>query len=343
MRPSFFPRLVNNAFEDPGLFLPFEYQKRAFLCDLGDLQALSTRDLLKISHVFVTHTHMDHFIGFDRLLRVLLGREKQLYLFGPEGFLQHIEGKLAGYTWNLVQQYENQLILEATEVLPDHTLTKHYSCQDRFKSTRPVQEKPFTGQLLAEANLMVSSAVLDHRIACLGFAVQEHRHINIKKDAVDNLGLQVGPWLTAFKRMVAAKADPDTEFEVYFSTPSGIKRRTFLLEQLTEEIAVITPGQKVAYVADLVYSPENRAKVLKLADQSDHLFIEAAFLDRDRQIAGSKYHLTARQAGTLAGEAGAKQFTLFHFSPRYTDQGHLLVQEAQTAYLAAKARCTSAG
>ena len=101
MRPSFHPRLVNPPFGDPGVFIPFSYEKRAVLFDLGDIQSLSPRDILKISHIFISHTHMDHFFGFDHLLRLHLGREKVLYLYGPGGILKNVEGKLAGYTWNL--------------------------------------------------------------------------------------------------------------------------------------------------------------------------------------------------------------------------------------------------
>ncbi len=111
MRPSFHPRLINGPFDDPGLFIPFQFQNRAVIFDLGDINCLPAKDILKISHAFVSHTHMDHFIGFDRLLRLTLGREKNLSLYGPPGFLKNVEGKLAGYTWNLADKYNYPLSL----------------------------------------------------------------------------------------------------------------------------------------------------------------------------------------------------------------------------------------
>ena len=88
MRPVIHPYLVNDPFGDPGLYAEFLYEKRALLFDLGDLHALPTRKLLRVSHVFISHMHMDHFCGFDRLLRVCLGRDKALYLLGPPGLIR---------------------------------------------------------------------------------------------------------------------------------------------------------------------------------------------------------------------------------------------------------------
>lgn len=330
MRPSFLPRLVNGPFDDPSLFIPFLYENRAVIFDLGDICSLSARDILKISHVFITHTHMDHFIGFDKLLRLVLGREQDLFLYGPENFIKNVEGKLAGYSWNLVKNYTNLLALHVTEVHNEHLVTKDYICQNGFIPASNAVKHPFNGSLHKEPSFSVFTQILDHSIPCLGFTLRERFHVNIMKDAVAELGLDVGPWLTEFKQALFNNQNPDSEFEVKCDKKQH--KKTFVLGDLAKQIALITPGQKVSYIADVVYNESNIEKIVELVKNSDHLFIEASFLEKDRDIAEKKCHLTARQAGLIAGKAGVKQLTPFHFSPRYQGQGHLLEKEAMDAY-----------
>lgn len=331
MRPSFYPRTVNGPFDDPGVFIPFVFENRAVIFDLGDIYSLSARDILKISHVFVSHAHMDHFAGFDRLLRLLLGREKDLCVYGPENFLRNVEGKLAGYSWNLVEHYTNHFVLHVSEVHPDYLITKEYPCQNGFISSKDPVKKPFSGLLCEEPSLTFSAVLLDHRIPCLGFSMKEQFHVNIIKEKVSDMGLEIGPWLKEFKQALFNGQDPGSEFEVK-SGKGDAKKVRFVLGDLADQIAIITPGQKVTYITDIVYSKSNADKAVELAKDSDHLFIEAAFLEKDRDIAREKYHLTAWQAGTIAGRARVKQFTLFHFSPRYTGMEDLFQEEAREAY-----------
>ncbi|MGD8985012.1 MAG: ribonuclease Z, partial [Desulfobacteraceae bacterium] len=90
-------------------------------------------------------------------------------------------------------------------------------------------------------------------------------------------------------------------------------------------------GRKVTYITDVIGSPENYEKVINLANKADYLFIEAAFLDRDKEIARKKYHLTAREAGELARMSDVKHYTLFHFSPRYNHMAGEIEKEAREA------------
>src|SRR5256714_7254212 len=79
---------------------------------------------------FVSHTHMDHFIGFDRLLRVALGRGKTLRLFGPPGLITNVTGKLRGYTWNLVDGYP--LAIEVQEFHPQEVRSATFLAAQGF-------------------------------------------------------------------------------------------------------------------------------------------------------------------------------------------------------------------
>jgi ribonuclease Z len=334
MKPSFHPRLVNDTFSDPGLFIPFLFQRRALLFDLGDLSRLSARDLLKVSHIFVTHTHMDHFIGFDQLLRLLIGRDKEVHLFGPSGFIEKVEAKLSAYTWNLIEEYENTLSINVTEIRgQEEAFVQVYSSRKRFLPTGPARRFPFKGNLLAEKSFSIDAVILDHKIDCLGLSLRENFSINIIKEGLRELGLSVGPWLREFKDALYEGRDGSEKFKVECQEGDrGGRGKEFTIGELREKIARFSPGQKVTYLADMIGSPGNMEKAIELARGSHYLFIEAPFLHKDRDIARRKYHLTAKEAGLIAARAGVKELIVFHFSPRYFGREQELINEAMEAF-----------
>jgi len=299
---------------------------------MGNLSRLPPREILKITHGFVTHTHMDHFAGFDRLLRLFLDRRKSLHLFGPAHFLQNIEGKLAGYTWNLVTNDTDGLVLTATELHIDHALTQVYARRNAFRPSGLAHKSPFDGTLVKEPAFSVHTIHLDHQIPCLAFMLKERYHINIMKDRLKRLNIPVGPWLKRFKQALYERQDLEREFEITWGDKGRTKKANFTLADLAQQVACVTPGQKIVYIVDVVFSSENAEKIIRFSHHADHLFIEAAFLDAQADLAREKYHLTAGQAGILAKKAGVKRFTLFHFSPRYGQCPHLLQQEALEAF-----------
>src|SRR5438874_249363 len=213
MKSTFRPRLLNGHTGDPALLLSLRWQGRALLVDLGRIDRTPAPLLLPIEAVFVSHTHMDHFMGFDQLLRLLLARDATLRLYGPTGLADCVEGKLKGYTWNLTDEY--------------------------------------------------------------AFTI----------DVTDS-----------------------------------------------DELLVVTPGQKIAYVVDTLFSPANVARVTRLARGADVFFCEAPFLEEDLEQATRRYHLTAAQAGALARAAAVRRLQVFHFSPRYEGRYGEIIAEAQAEF-----------
>jgi len=329
MNPLIHSSLINGPFEDPGLFVEIKWEGRALLFDLGDISAIEPAKLLKVSDAFVSHTHMDHFVGFDHLLRILLHREKGLRVFGPPGIIDCIEGKLSGYTWNLTKGYP--FTLQVIEVYKERIKRAEFCARDGFRR-HDIGFLPFSGVLLEEDMFTIHTRHLDHKIPSLGFSLKERFHINIKKDRLLSMGLPVGPWLKRFKEDIWEGRSEEEKFSVTWEEKGKRFDREFRLGDLKEDIAIITRGQKISYIVDAVYHKENVEEILRLAEDSDCMYCEAAYLDRDREIASERFHLTARQAGELARKAGVKELVIFHFSPRYRDDPDALYKEAMEAF-----------
>jgi ribonuclease Z len=329
VRSSFLPRLINSPFGDPGLYVALRWLGRALLFDLGSLERLPASLLTRVGHIFVSHTHLDHFIGFDRVLRVFLGRADRVHVYGPKGFTENVAGKLRGYTWNLVENYRFSLAVH--EVRDDRVLRTRMAAHEEF---RPVfeEERPFTGVLHEEEAFTVRATILDHRIPCLAFAVSEPTHLNVRVDALERLGLPPGPWLSNLKRAIRAGLPDEAPFTIQYREHGQLRETTFPLGQLRRTLILESKGMKIGYVVDVLFHAENVHKVVELVRGADVLFCESLFLDQDRDEATKRYHLTARQAGTIARLAQVGQLKTFHFSPRYSGRASELHAEAQATF-----------
>lgn len=333
MKPLFQPRLVNGTTGDPALYIDFMFRRRALLFDLGDINELSPRCVLRLSDVFVSHAHMDHFIGFDRLLRLMLGRSKHLRLYGPSGFLDCVMHRLQGYTWNLVEGYETELVIEATELVDDREVRQAVFRSGRrfLREDRPSQTIS-DGVLLEEDDFLVRALPLDHFIPCLGFALEEKTHLNVWKNRVEALGVPTGPWLATLKQLVRRNAPDETAVEVTWRDRHGEHSQSYPLGRLRREILQEVAGQKIAYVVDVAFHDANRRAIAELAREADMFYVEAPFLDEAADRAAATAHLTAGQAGTLARAAAVKRVIPFHFSPRHTGDEARIERQVMQAF-----------
>ena len=330
MRPLLHPSLVNGRYGDPAVYVETLFEKRALLFDLGEINSLSPRKVLRIDRIFVSHPHIDHFVGFDHLLRLLVGRKKSVHIYGPPGLANHVYHKLQGYRWDLVESYRDDLVFVVSEFLtPQSVATTRFRLKAAFAAAPPVSSAMIDGVLSEEPTFRVSAATLEHHTPCLGFALQEAAHVNIWKSRLEQRGLPVGPWLRSLKRAIVENRADDHLIPI-----DGAIAAAGRIEQLgsLRDLLTVTAGQKLAYVTDVADTRANRASIIALARDADILFIEGAFAARDVEIARQRAHLTTTAAGEIAREANVKRVEPFHFSPRYAGEEQRLLQEVMLAF-----------
>jgi ribonuclease Z len=278
---------------------------------------------------------MDHFIGFDALLRVALGRGKTVRLFGPPGLIANVQGKLQGYTWNLVDGYP--LSIDVREFHRHMTRRAVFDAREGFRvcpqpDAAPATEATELFPVLHDPMFTVRAAALNHRIPSFAYALEEQYHINVNKQKLHEAGLPVGAWLKDVKQHIWQGRPDDYRFTATLYDEHRREEREFILGEVKARFLTISRGQKIAYVVDARYDEENEAKIVALARGADTLYCESPYLDADAEKARDRYHLTARQAGIMARKAGARDLVVFHFSPRYTGQGEALEREAMEAF-----------
>ncbi|MDI6801390.1 MAG: hypothetical protein QMD01_04975 [Thermodesulfovibrionales bacterium] len=319
MKPIFHVNPVNGPFEDPGVFVRIMRERRALLFDMGHIGRLELGNLLKITDIFVTHTHMDHFVGFDTVLRGVLRRDMPLRIFGPENIIQCVEGKLKGYTWNLIKDYP--LKIEVFGVNGSYISHCSFYAENGFERLDN-PKLDFNGVLTAEPLFKVKGLMLSHQIPVMAYSLEEDFHININKAVLDEMSLPVGPWLSDFKKAIREQKSEKTFI---------INGKTFTIDELMN-IVTITKGQKISYVMDVSPTAGNIERIIPFVKGSDVLFCEAYFLERDMDRAIERHHLTAAIAGRIAREAVVENLHIMHFSPKYRHCAEELYNEAMREF-----------
>ena len=331
MRTTLDLHLVDPTANEPGLVADLRDERRALLFDLGDIARLAPRLLLRVTHAFVTHTHMDHFAGFDHLLALGLGRMPRWTLWGGPGFVDQLEHKLRAYTWNVVHRYEVPMVIEAHSMESDGS-RRHARFDSRKLFVREDAPEDLAGAgdvLLADPLFQVRARIVDHEMPVLAFAIEETAQLRVRAERIADMGLATGAWLRELKSAVLAGAPDETPIDLVWQDREGAHREVRPVGELRPLVLDSVPGRRIGYVTDLRFSESNIAQLESLLPDADLLYIESVFLDADRDQAQRKNHLTARQAGEIARRLRAKKVVPFHFSPRYRGREDDLRAEVQ--------------
>lgn len=320
-------RLVNGSTGDPVLFVDYPGRDNALLFDAGENAALGLDRLGDLEAVFITHHHIDHFIGLDRIARANLDREKTLHLFGPDGTIRRVCDRVRSYEHPFFPF--QKLTMEVRDVLPDRVRTARLECARRFPDPEVIESRREGLTIFENADLTVEAAPADHTVPCLAYAMVEKAGYHPDPERLARGPLRPGPWVARTLELLRAGAPADSRVE--------IEGGTFPLGSLGERYFTISKGARLAFVTDTAWSEAARPGLLRLAQRARRLYCDAFYAHEQLKQAEKHRHMTATQAAEFARAARVDELILIHFARRYEGRYGDLVDEARAIFPKASA------
>jgi ribonuclease Z len=315
-------RLVNGSIGDPVLFIDYPGRDDALLFDAGENGGLDPRRLADLGAVFITHHHVDHFIGLDRIVRANLDRDKTLHVFGPSGTIARVYARIKSYEYPFFPF--QKLTLMVRDVEPGLIRSASLECSKKFPEPEPV-ESPWDGPTLFQGEgIRVEAAFTDHTVPGLAFALVEEPGYHPSRAKLASGPIRPGPWVGQALARLREGESPDATITI-----SGGQ---FTLGALADAYFERSQGLRVAYVTDTAWSDRSRPGLLRLAHRAWRLYCDSFYATKELRQAEKHRHMMAAQAAEFAVEAKVESLVLIHFANRYAGQYQHLVDEARSIF-----------
>lgn len=243
-----------------------------------------------------------HRLKTSRLSNIFLTHLHGDHVFGLPGLigsmgLQNEGGKITIHTFE-----EGRKIIS--------TILDYFSRELSFDVEYNILDPEKEETAYEDKSLKVRTIPLKHRVPCAGYVFEEKeglRHIN--REMVDYYQVPV-------YMLNSIKAGAD------FIMPDG---RIITNDRLTTDP---TPPRRYAHISDTAYMPDIARKIGPV----DLLFHETTYLEEYAKDAKKRGHSTARQAATVARDAGAKRLLTGHYSSRYYKDETGFLSEAREVF-----------
>lgn len=309
MITNFQVKQVNSPFDDTSFFIRNMYKKSPFLFDCGRLGKITNSEILSISDIFISHTHIDHFYGFDRIIRGSICADKTIRVFGPPGIIKNVQGKIDAYTWNLIKSYNlNISVIELSK--KDIFRQATYSA---FKGFIPELTEIRYDDIELGDGFTFEYEFFDHGINSMGYRINEPQQIHINKELLNDKGYVPGKWIGELNNALEMNAPKDTIIECEMK--EGIIKKS--IKELEEEIIIYKKPQSITFMTDLAPTYTNIQKAINFAKDSTILLIEGMFLKNEILHSIDKKHLTLELSKYIFQQSTSKYVKFFHFAPRY--------------------------
>ncbi|GAM08751.1 ribonuclease Z [Geobacter sp. OR-1] len=320
------PAYLSGLIEDPCLIVRDRPIHRSIMIDCGSLHHLAKRELKPVMAIFVSHAHMDHFMGFDAFVRQVHASPRTIEMFGPPGFAARVSARLNGYDWNLCEPYWCSFIVR--EIHSDRTVSFEFHGPSAFRCEE-AGEQHRTGDLIYRHNhIEVSARLFDHGIPVLAFRVNERKIFGIDAGKLAEYGLVQGEWLRELKKRYFREWAQDEPISV--TKMAGGCRVAEPVADAEALYAVVCAAEipaGIGYVTDIGFSPENREGVVSFLQGVELLVCECAFLKADMHKARASRHLCTKDLNELLDRLRPRLFLAIHLSKTYLDRSEELYAE----------------
>lgn len=329
--PNIETSILNGLQGDPAIYGFFPKSGAGILFDAGSLENLSHKDLLRVRHVAISHTHIDHFIGFDRLIRVNIPHFREVSISGPPGIARNVQAKIRSYLWNLLDPA--QIRYRVFEVSEHGTVTAYSLCNDSDFELVPEKVEPPNANLgqpkLAAPVAYITSlsdgtrieaVPLDHGTTVLAYACQMPCKFQVIPGSIEKMGLTEGAWIGQLQKTLMAEIVPET---------FTIDGKEYAVDALASRLFRASAPRVIGYVTDIVLNASNLRKLQQLLPQVDLLICESNFAHADEAKAFAKKHLTSHHAAVIAAACNATTLRTFHISNIYSGSADEVAKEAQ--------------
>jgi len=314
LEPTFFAGL----FDDPLLLVRIRPTGRALLFDCGKVHHLAKRVFTSLDAVFISHAHMDHFMGMDSVIRHSHASPRTVQVFGPPGISGRMAHKFSCYDWNLADSYWGNF--RVTEVGEAEQVSTLYLGPQAFVA-QPDGIRVGV-ELFGNRFLKVTVARCEHRIPVLAFKVTEGEAFVLDDALMAQEGVAKGGWLRELERLFhngtldgAAISYPKQvagRVEECREADAGVLYRRIKRDELPASIG---------YVTDVGYSAENLESLVQLLAGVDLLVCECAFLAADREKAGISRHLCSTELNLVLDRLRPRFVLPMHLSKSYQTLG----------------------
>lgn len=311
------PNFCAGLFDDPLLLVRQRPLGSNLLFDCGQLHHLAKRSIAAIEAVFVSHLHMDHWMGIDTLTRHVYVAPKQVQLFGPPGIAARLEAKLAGYEWNLCEPDWGSYLVH--EIHQQRIVSHLLSGPDGYRRSELGVERRHDQTIFENHLAKVQAQSCDHLIPSLIYRIDEQPAFLLQEGFLERHGLLKGHWLKQLKKRFYRREELDAPLAALRQGANGAEEVTLTnVRQLCDEIGAGQQPAAIGYVSDVGFTPENRAKIVELLQGVTLLLCETTFLRDGLEKARASRHLCSADVNLLLDQLRPQYFLPMHLSKSYS-------------------------